>query len=97
MAAQGAGPAAVGLLAGAAASRPLGRLVQPLLFGISAGDPLTLPLVLLLLALTIVSSCYLPARRAGRIDPQSALRHKRCEALIASPGWHMQCRRFPNT
>ena len=76
MAAQGAGPAAVGLLTGAASSRPLGRLVQPLLFGLSAGDPLTLPLVLLLLALLIVSSCYLPARRAGRIDPQSALRHE---------------------
>ena len=76
MVAQGGGPAAVGLLAGAAASRPLGRLVEPLLFGVSAGDSLTLPLVLLLFALLIVSSCYLPARRAGRIDPQSALRHE---------------------
>lgn len=54
----------------------LGRLVEPLPFGISAGDPLTLPLVLLLFALLIVSSCYLPARRAGRIDPHSALRHE---------------------
>ena len=86
MLAQAAGPAAVGLVAGsgwnrlghsgAAASRALGGTVQPLLFDVSAGDSLTLAVVVLLFALLIISSSYLPARRAGRIDPQSALRHE---------------------
>jgi putative ABC transport system permease protein len=76
MLAQAAGPAAVGLVAGAAASRALGGTVQPLLFDVSAGDSLTLALVVMLFALLIMSSSYLPARRAGRIDPQSALRHE---------------------
>jgi ABC-type antimicrobial peptide transport system permease subunit len=76
MLAQAAGPAAVGLLAGAAASRVLGGPVQPLLFDVSPGDRLTLVLVVMLFAMLIISSSYLPARRAGRIDPQSALRHE---------------------
>jgi predicted permease len=76
MLAQAAGPAAVGLVAGAAASRALGRTVQPLLFDVSAGDSLTLALVVMLFALLIISSSYLPARRAGRIDPQAALRQE---------------------
>ena len=76
MLAQAAGPAAVGLLAGAAASRALGGTVQPLLFDVGAGDSLTLASVVMLFALLIISSSYLPARRAARIDPQSALRHE---------------------
>jgi ABC-type antimicrobial peptide transport system permease subunit len=76
MLAQAAGPAAVGLVAGAAASRALGRTVQPLLFDVSAGDSLTLALVVMVFALLIIASSYLPARRAGRIDPQAALRHE---------------------
>ncbi len=73
---QGAGPAAVGLLAGAAASRALSRAVQPLLFDLSASDFRTVTAVVLLFGLVIVTASYLPARRAGRIDPQSALRHE---------------------
>ena len=71
---QGAGPAAAGLLGGAIASRALAGAVQPLLFDLSAGDPLTLGAVVLFFGVVIVAASYLPARRAGRIDPQSALR-----------------------
>ena len=73
---QGAGPAAVGLLAGAAASRALSRAVQPLLFDLSASDFRTFTAVVLFFGLVILMASYLPARRAGRIDPQSALRHE---------------------
>ena len=73
---QGAGPAAVGLLVGAAASRALGRAVQPLLFDLSASDSPTFAAVVLFFALVVLTASYLPARRAGRIDPQSALRHE---------------------
>jgi putative ABC transport system permease protein len=73
---EGAGPAAVGLLAGAAASRALSRAVQPLLFDLSASDFRTFTAVVLFFGLVIMMASYLPARRAGRIDPQSALRHE---------------------
>ena len=73
---QGAGPAAAGLLAGAVASRALAGAVQPLLFDVSAGDLLTFGSVVMLFGLVITTASYLPARRAGRIDPQSALRHE---------------------
>ena len=73
---QAAGPAVAGLLVGAAASRPLTRALQPLLFGVSAGDPLTFALILTFFVLVIVTASYLPARRAGRVDPQLALRHE---------------------
>ena len=76
MLAQGAGPAAAGLLAGAVASRALARAVQPLLFDVSASDLLTFGSVVILFGLVIATASYLPARRAGRIDPQSALRHE---------------------
>jgi predicted permease len=76
MLAQGAGPAAAGLLAGAVASRALARAVQPLLFDVSASDLLTFGSVVILFGLVITTASYLPARRAGRIDPQSALRHE---------------------
>jgi predicted permease len=76
MLAQGAGPAAAGLLVGAIASRALAGAVQPLLFDVSASDLLTFGSVVLFFGLVIVAASYLPARRAGRIDPQSALRHE---------------------
>jgi putative ABC transport system permease protein len=73
---QGAGPAAAGLLVGAAASRALSRAVQPLLFDLSASDSPTFVTVVLLFGLVIMTASYLPARRAGRVDPQVALRHE---------------------
>ena len=76
MLAQAAGPAAAGLLAGAAASRLLTGTLQPMLFGVNAGDPLTLGVIVAIFGLVIVLASYLPARRAGRVDPQLALRHQ---------------------
>jgi ABC-type lipoprotein release transport system permease subunit len=47
-----------------------------LLFDVSANDPLTFASVALLLSLIALAACYLPARRAARIDPLASLRQE---------------------
>jgi putative ABC transport system permease protein len=64
----------IGLVAGLAASFVLTRLLSKLLFGVSATDPLTFGAVALILTVIALFACWLPARRATRIDPQVALR-----------------------
>ncbi len=64
----------VGLAIGLAASLALTRLMAKMLFGVSTHDPLTLAGVAVLLALVALAACYVPARRAARIDPMAALR-----------------------
>jgi ABC-type antimicrobial peptide transport system permease subunit len=54
----------------------LTRAIQALLFGVSATDPLTLLSVAALLAGVSAVACYVPARRATRIDPLTALREE---------------------
>jgi predicted permease len=69
-----AGTALGGVAIGVLCALALTRAVQALLFGVSASDPLTLLAVAALLAAVAGLACYVPARRATRIDPLVALR-----------------------
>jgi len=76
VAGQGLRLSLIGALAGSAAAAGLTRFLQSQLFGVTASDPLTfLTVPLLLLAVALVA-CYLPARRATRIEPTVALRYE---------------------
>ena len=73
---EGARMALIGVALGTAAALGLTRLMANQLFGISPHDPLTFAGVALLLAIVALGACYLPARRAMRIDPMAALRQE---------------------
>jgi len=75
MVGQGMKLALIGLGIGLPASLALARLLKTMLFGISPADPLTFAATGLLLTCVALASCYLPARRATKIDPLDALRH----------------------
>jgi putative ABC transport system permease protein len=67
-------PVAIGMLAGLLASIALTRYLGSQLYGVKAFDPLTLAGVAGMLALAALAGCWAPARRAGRLDPLTALR-----------------------
>jgi ABC-type antimicrobial peptide transport system permease subunit len=71
---QGLKLAALGVAAGLTASAVVTRLLAGFLFGVSPLDPLTLAGVPVFLTLVTVLACWLPARRAARVDPLVALR-----------------------
>ena len=68
--------AIIGLLLGFAGALAMARVTASLLFGVTATDPVTLMGVSVLLASVAFLACYLPARRAMRVDPMVALRYE---------------------
>lgn len=71
---QGARLLGLGLVLGLTASLVLGRVLRAFLFDVAPHDPVTLLCVAALLSLVALLACYLPARRASKLDPMVALR-----------------------
>ena len=67
---------AIGLAIGVPVALAATRVIASQLFGVRATDPLTLAGVAILLPLVALAACYIPARRAMRVDPMVALRHE---------------------
>jgi ABC-type lipoprotein release transport system permease subunit len=67
---------AIGLAVGALAALGVTRLMTGFLVGVSPSDPLTYMAVALLLSAIALLACWIPARRATRVDPGVALRYE---------------------
>ena len=67
---------AMGLIVGSAAAFAFARLISNFLVGVSPADPATYSIVTIALGLVALLACYIPARRAMRVDPMVALRYE---------------------
>ena len=73
---QGMAVIGVGLVIGLAAAFGLVRLLRSFLFGVGEKDPFTFISITVLLLLVALLACYIPARRATKVDPLEALRYE---------------------
>jgi putative ABC transport system permease protein len=73
---EGMGITIVGIVVGLFGTLAVSAILKSQLYGVSARDPLTFLGVILLLALVALVACYIPARRATRVDPMVALRYE---------------------
>ena len=71
---QGLALTLIGIVVGMAGAFGLTRLMDSLLFGVTPTDPLTFAIVAILFGAVTLLACYLPARRATKVDPMVALR-----------------------
>lgn len=66
----------IGLVIGLGGVLGLTRLLESLLFGVGSRDPMTIGVVAAILDSVVLAACYIPARRAARVDPLIALRYE---------------------